>query len=342
MTSFSSENFEGVHPLIMEALSKVNHGFATSYGQDDETGKAKRIFRRITGRKDLELFFCFNGSGANNFGISAVTEKYHAVYCTDLAHLYNAESTTTEAMSGCRLYGVRAVNGKIDLDHLRTHLEQVHAFHSPLPGVVSISQPTELGTVYSREEMQAIAGFCRHHELKLHIDGARIFNALVSLNCTFKELIAVSQPDVVTVGGTKAGLMYGEAVLIFRPERFDQLERLHKRSTQLASKARFIAAQFNAILQEQHWKPPAASGNNLAKYFATKLNALEKCTIAFPVETNTVFVKMDKALHEKLSKHAGYYRWSESAQLSRFTFSAGNTRDEIDRFFEAVKNADRK
>ena len=337
MTSFCSENYDKVHPVIMNAIIKANQNLAPSYGKDDETIKAKATLRRTTGRRDAEVFFCFNGTGANNFAISAVAEKYAAVYCSDISHLYLAESTATEALSGCRLYGVKSVLGKIDLGDLEMKIRSLHRLHAPLPGLISVTQPTECGTVYSKNELHMIALFCRKHHLMLHIDGARLFNALAFMQCSLREFISISRPDVLTLGGTKAGLMFGEAVLFFNPGKFRHLDVLHKRSTQLASKNRFVAVQYNAILKNERWRKMAGYSNRLAKYFENKLRAVDGNAIAYPVETNTIFVKMEKEVYARLIKTAGFYWWNEPAELARFTFSFSNTKDEIGRFMASYK-----
>lgn len=332
MISFCSENFDNTHPVIMQALLKANKGFAPSYGKDIDSLHAVTKLRQLTGIAGAEVFFCFNGTGANNFAISAVTEKYSSVYCSDISHLYLAESTVPEALSGCRLYGVKSVNGKIDLTDLQIKLQSLYQVHSPLPGLLSVTQPTEYGTVYSNKELSAITTFCRKHNLLLHIDGARIFNALAFMNCSLSQFINIAKPDVLTLGGTKAGLMFGEVVLFFTPGKFRHLDLLHKRSTQLASKNRFIAVQYNSLLKNELYKKTASYCNRLAQYFTKTLNSIDKNLIAFPVETNTVFVKMNKKLYQVLNKTANFYWWDDAAELARFTFSFNNTKEEIDKF----------
>ncbi len=335
--SFCSENFDKTHPVIMEALVKANKGFVPSYGKDEETLKAIENFRQWSGTKDVDVFFCFNGTGANNFALSASTEKCHAIYCTDVSHLYVAESTAPEALTGCRLNSIKSVAGKIDLDDLQQKLDQQSTIHSPLPGLLSVSQPTEYGTVYHLDELKAISSFCKKKQLLLHIDGARIFNALQRLNCSFSELIKVAKPDVFTIGGTKCGLMFGEAVLFFSPSSFKYLKLYHKRSMQLASKNRFIAAQYNALFKKKLWLKIAKHTNKLANYFETSVNSISNDAVLCRVESNTVFVKMDNKTFKQLSKEICFYEWNKYYNETRFTFSFSNTKQEIDTFINKYK-----
>lgn len=335
--SFCSENFDKTHPLIMEALVKANKGFAYSYGKDGETLKAIENFRQWSGTKDVDVFFCFNGTGANNFALSAVTEKHQAIYCADISHLYVSESTATEALTGCRLYSIKSVDGKIDLDDLQQKINQQSIIHSPVPGLVSVSQPTEYGTVYNLDELKTISAFCKKNQLLLHIDGARIFNVLESLNCSFNEIRKAARPDVCTIGGTKCGLMFGEAVLFFSPSRFKHLSLYHKRSMQLASKNRFIAAQYNGLFKKKLWLKIAKHTNKLANYFETSVSRICKEAILSRVEINTVFVKMDDKTFQQLSKEACFYEWNKCHNETRFTFSFSNTKQEIDAFINTYK-----
>lgn len=334
---FSSENFDGVHPRIMEALIKSNNGFAASYGTDEITKQAIDLLRKIFNTAALEVFFCFNGTGANNFALSAITEKCSSIFCAEVAHLYVDESTAPETFTACRLYPVKTANGKIIIADFLLKLKRRGDVHHPQPAALSITQPTEYGTIYSVNELKEIAKHCKANNILLHIDGARIFNALVAMDCSFSDLIKISGVDVLTMGGTKAGLMFGEAVLFFDNGRFRNLKYIHKRSMQLASKNRFIAAQFIEILKDNLWKEVAGYTNALAKYFEQQVASIDQRKIAYPVETNMVFMKMDAALFEKLKSVANFYRWKDEDDEVRFVFSLNNTRDDIDVFFKKYK-----
>jgi len=335
---FSSENFDGTHPRIMEALLKCNNGFAPSYGKDNLTLETIGLFKTFFGKANTDVYFCFNGTGANNFALGAITSRHHSVFCSEVSHLYMAESTAPETFTGCRLYSVRAENGKIILDDLMSKMIRLGDVHHPQPGVLSITQPTEYGTVYSIPELKAISEFCKKNNMLLHIDGARLFNALASLDCTPLEFVEASGVDVLTLGGTKSGMMFGEAVIFFNPHRFENLKYEHKRSMQLASKNRYIAAQFHELLRNGLWKEIAAHTNGLAKAFESALCQIGPSLIAAPVETNMVFMKIALSDFEKLKPFAQFYMWDSQSEEARFVFSFSNEVNEINDFIERFKN----
>ncbi len=334
---FSSENYDGVHPAILESIVRCNKGFEPSYGKDKYSFQAIQLIKKILKRNDIEVFFCFNGTGANNFAIGAVTEKYSSVFCSDMAHIYRAESTAPEAFTGARLFPIKSNQGKIIPEELQWQLNKSNGIHLPIPAVVTISQPTEYGTVYSADELKNISKLCRQHNVLLHIDGARIFNALDAMKCSLAEFIKLSKVDLLTLGGTKAGLIFGEAVIFFKSSRFRNLAFNHKRSMQLASKNRFIAAQFATLLSNDLWKENAAYTNELAKYFEKGIQKTIGVEITYPVQTNAVFMKMTAAVYKQLQKMANFYLWDENLEMVRFIFSINNTKKEIDLFLKAYR-----
>lgn len=334
---FSSENFDCAHPLIMAAVADANKDFVPSYGADRYTQEATRICRDLLGPDEAEVYFCFNGTGANNFALSCITEKYQSVYCSDVSHLYTAESTAPETFTGCRLYPVNTRNGKIVPEDLQKKINRSNGIHQPIPGVLTITQPTEYGTVYTLDELRIIKGICKEAKLLLHIDGARIFNALVTLNCSMAELVLVSGADVLTIGGTKAGLLFGEAVVFTAPGKYKNIKYQLKRSMQLASKNRFIAAQFIALFRNRLWHTIAAHTNELASYCKQELEKINSSLIAYPVETNMVFLLMPPAIYQKLIAVAQFYYWDTDQQEVRLAFSFSNTKKEIDSFIRKLK-----
>ena len=334
---FSSENYDGAHSAIIESIVKCNKGFEPSYGKDKYSLQAIQLIKKLLNKKDIEVFFCFNGTGANNFAIGAVTEKYSSVFCSDTAHIYRAESTAPETFTGARLFPVKSNQGKIIAEELQWQLSKSNGVHLPIPAVVTISQPTEYGTVYSADELKKIAEICRQHHVLLHIDGARIFNALAAMKCSLSEFIKLSKADLLTLGGTKAGLLFGEAVIFFNSNRFKHLAFNHKRSMQLASKNRFIAAQFSALLSNDLWKENAAFTNDLASYFEKGVLETPGAEIIYPVETNSVFMKMRPSVYKQLQKTAHFYLWDENREMVRLIFSINNTKKEIDLFLKAYR-----
>lgn len=337
MIHFSSENFAGVHPALMQALAEANVGHAPSYGKDAMTATTVARFKELFGEQ-IEVYFTFNGTGANNFGLSFLACRYQSIFCTDVAHLYVDESTAPEMATGCRLYPVASLQGKINLEALRACLNRTGDIHHPQPGVLSITQPTEYGTVYSLEELAAIKAFCHANGLSLHMDGARLYQAADYLKIPLGQMCAVAGVDVLTLGGTKTGMLFGEAV-VFYNSNFKSDHRYYlKRSMQLASKNRFIAAQFNTLLRDGLWHDIAHHTNCLALQFASELQGRTGLALAYPVQTNMVFVIMPRALHARLQSSISFYYWNEQKQEARFVFSFNNTPEEVTIAITEIKN----
>lgn len=333
--NFASENFAGVHPEILQALIDANKGHEPSYGNDRYTARAVELFKKHFG-EELDVYFTFNGTGANNFGLSCVTKEYQSIFCSDVAHLYVDESTAPESFSRCRLYPVPSKNGKISSDDLKFAIKRRGDIHHPQPGIVSITQSTEYGTAYTLSELKSIRKVCTENKLLLHVDGARFFNAAAHLGVSLKALSKDAGIDVLTLGGTKAGMMFGEAVIFFGTKDNSYKFQL-KRSMQLASKQRFIAAQFIAILENDLWHGIATHTNNLANKFGQMLSDIEGIKLAYPVETNAVFLKMPKSLFETMQRYANFYYWKEWENEARVMFSFDNTEEQLHTFVEALR-----
>jgi len=335
--NFASENYAGVQPDMMLALMQANTGHARSYGNDEYTREAANLIRERFGAADAEVFFTFNGTGANNFGLASITARYHSIFCTDVAHMYVDESTAPESFVGCRIFVVPHESGKIIPGELKNAIKRAGDIHHPQPKVVSITQPTEYGTVYTIGELKEIKAICTQHNMLLHVDGARYFNAAVHLGATLKEMTTDAGIDVLTLGGTKAGMMFGESVIFFCKEAAGGYKYNLKRSMQLASKNRFIAAQFTAMLKNDLWKDLAAHTNRLAKEFERRIAGVSSVKVVQPVETNAVFLKMSPALHEKMQQHAHFYYWNELKEEVRLVFSFDNTIEDIENFINLLK-----
>lgn len=335
MMNFSSENYDGVHPQIMAALAAANHGFAASYGNDRYTHEAIALFKREFG-EDAEVCFTFNGTGANNLGLACMADRFHAIFCASSAHLYVDEATAPEAFIGARLYPVTTVDGKVTPETLAAQVIRSGDIHHPQGRVVTLTQPTEYGTVYSVAEMKAIKAFCEARGFLLHVDGARFFNAAAALDVSLADLSTKVGVDVLTLGGTKAGLMFGEAVVLFNHPAKETLRYMHKRSMQLASKNRFIAVQFSTLLGSGLWKEVAGYTNHLAGLFERSFIPNGIVSIAYPVQTNMVFLKMPESAHNKVSAQANFYYWNTQLEEVRLVFSFSNTEDEVLRFVEIL------
>lgn len=332
--NFSSENYAGVQPDIMNALASANKSSFPSYGNDPYTQEAASVFKSLFG-EEIEVFFAFNGTGANNFGIGSVVERYHSIFCTDVAHLFVDESTAPETFIGARIYPVRSVNGKMSIEDLRSRLNRINDVHHPQPKVVSITQPTEYGTVYSLQEIRDIKEVCTHYSMVLHVDGARYFNAAFHLGGSLKEISA--DIDILTLGGTKIGMMFGEAVIFFNPGKTPSYKYHLKRSMQLASKNRFMAVQFMAVLKEDLWKKIAAHANSLALSFSQEIASIPSIEVLYPVESNAVFVTMPAAVYKKMQEVATFYLWNEERNEYRFMFSFDTRQSDVIGFIDRLK-----
>lgn len=335
--SFSSENYSGAHPAFIKAIEQANIGTAPSYGRDDFTIKAKQIIQDNF-RVECDVYFAFNGTGANNFGLAAILQPFNSIFCTDVSHLYVDESTAPEAFIGCRIYAVKSEHGKINIDDLKEKIKRFGDVHHPQPAVLTISQPTEYGTVYTAEELNLLSTLLKENNMLLHIDGARFFNAAVALNCSFNDMI--QGVDVLTLGGTKNGMLFGEAVIFFnQTKRVSNAFHL-KRSMQLASKMRFISSQFEAMFSNDLWYELAAHANKMAAYFCDQILRSTALKITRPVQTNAVFIEIPGSDSLRLQDFASFYIWNEYHNEARFMFSFDTTKEEIDSFIEQVELLD--
>ncbi len=332
--SFASENYAGVHPSVMQALINANHGYERSYGKDSYTEKATMRFKEHFGEQ-VEVLYTYNGTGANVFAASTMLNRFEAMMCADVAHVYEAESTAFEALTGCRLIPVPSENGKITPNSMLSYLKRQGDMQHPQIKAFTITQPTEFGTVYSLDELDNLSAFAREHNLLFHIDGARLFNAAVALDCDLKE--STRGADVITVGGTKSGMMFGEAVVFIHPDVIPHKIFLLKRSMQIASKARFISCQFEAMLSDYLWKQIATRTNELAKKLQQAISSIPGVIITRPVETNAVFAIIPSTLLEATQNSVPFYVWNDATNESRFICSFDTSENDIDFLINAMQ-----
>ncbi|MBN2661065.1 MAG: aminotransferase class V-fold PLP-dependent enzyme, partial [Tannerellaceae bacterium] len=243
MRSFASDNNSGVHPLVMDAVIKANENHAVGYGDDPWTAAAVTKIKEIFGEK-ASPFFVFNGTGANSVALQAVTRSFNSILCAETAHINVDECGAPGRMTGCAIVTIPTPDGKLTPELIKPHLHNFGVCHHSQPKVVYISQVTELGTVYTIEEVKAIADLLHAHNMYLHMDGARLANACAFLNCSMKQVTVNAGVDVLSFGGTKNGMMMGEAVVAFSPDIAENLMYFRKQSAQLASKLRYLSAQF--------------------------------------------------------------------------------------------------
>lgn len=307
MAAFASDNWSGVHARVLELLQQANEGQAPAYGDDPWTARATELLRGVLGRPDAEVFFVFLGTAANVLALKCLCRPYHAVLCSDAAHIHRDECGAPEAMAGIKLLPVATEHGRLRPDDLRPYLADLGVVHHSQPRVVSVTQATEYGTVYRPQEIAVLADFAHHNGLLLHMDGARLANAAAFLDLPLAELTA--GVDVLSFGGTKNGLMGAEAVVFLRPGLATEFGYVRKQGLQLASKMRFVAAQFVALLEDDLWLASARQANAMARLLADRAAALPGVEITRPVEANAVFARLPAAAVEALQPRFPFYVW---------------------------------
>jgi threonine aldolase len=334
--TFGSDNYSGVHPDIMEALQRANSGHAASYGADPFTAKAILKFKHYFG-DDIEVFFVYNGTAANVLGLSALTNSFNAILCSDLAHIQVDESTAVEKFTGCRQMTIPTKDGKIYPEQIEEKIQRLDDQHHPQAKVISISQSTEYGTVYSQEELATIGALAKKYNFYFHMDGSRISNAAVSLKKDFRQFTKDVGVDVLSFGGTKNGMMFGEAVIFFKPELAQHFKFVRKQAMQLHSKMRFVSAQFDALLSNELWKKNALHANSMAKLLANNLARIPGITITQSVDANGVFASMPAHIIPQLQEDQFFYVWTEKTSEARLMCSFDTQENNVTKFVEKVK-----
>lgn len=334
--SFASDNNAPVHPAVFQAMLEANRGDVIAYGDDRYTHEAHKKFREAFGT-DVRVFFVFNGTGANVSALSQLARPYHAVICADTAHIQNDECGAPEKFTGCKVHVLPTTNGKIIAEQIKPLMHSVGFQHHAQPKVISITQATEMGTIYTREEIMDIARFAHSNELYLHMDGARIANAAAALGIGFREMVTDTGVDVLSFGGTKNGIMMGEAVVFLNSRLAHEFEYVRKQSMQLASKMRYISAQFTALFTNDLWLQNATHANQMAQLLAEKVREIPQVQITQPVEINGVFAIIPKEAIEKLQQKYFFYVWNETRSEVRWMTSFSTTREDVEKFVEALK-----
>jgi threonine aldolase len=335
MKSFASDNYAGAHPEVMAALQRANADHAASYGADEYTQRATQKIRDLLGEQ-AQVFFVYNGTGANVLGLSAIVKSYHAILCAEVAHINVDESTAPEKFTGCKLVTLPTIDGKITAQQVDDRIQRVDDQHHPQFGAISISQATEYGTVYAVNEIQALSEVARRHNLYLHMDGARLANAAVSLNKSFKEFTTDAGVDVLSFGGTKNGLMFGEAVVFLRPGLAPDFKFIRKQGMQLHSKMRYISAQFEALLTDDLWKRNATHANAMARLLAQGLAQIPHVKITQRVDANGVFAILPEPTIAQLRQTFPFYVWNEKTHECRLMCSWDTTEEEVQRLCDTL------
>ena len=334
--NLASDNNATVHPEIMDALTRANTGHAVGYGDDDLTRQAEEAFRSIF-EADTGVFFVYNGTAANVLGISAAARSFQALLCAETAHVHVDECGAVENFGGLKTIPLPSHSGKIHPEDLFAYEHYLGFEHHSQPKVVSITQATEYGTVYSLEETKALADATHKLGWFLHMDGARLANAAVALEADMREMTADLGVDILSFGGTKNGMMFGEAILLFEPSLVEDFKYIRKQGMQLHSKMRYISAQFLALLEDDLWRRNAVRANELAKLLERELLNIPGVTITTPVETNAVFAVLPSEIVEPLREKFFFYDWDPSKGEVRFVTAFDNTEEDIRVFTETIK-----
>ena len=337
LRGFASDNNSGIHPEILKSIERANSGHVVAYGDDIYTTRAVSKVREHFG-DDVEVFFVLTGTAANVLGLSQITDTYNSIICAETAHINVDECGAPEKYSGCKLLPVQTANGKLTIENIKKYIHGFEFEHSSQPKVISISQPTELGTVYSIDETVKLSDYAHNYNMLLHMDGARLSNAAVSLGVGFKELTADAGVDILSFGGTKNGMLFGESIIIINNSLADNFKYIRKQGMQLASKMRFISAQFERYLTDDLWKVNAEHANKMALLLYEELSGLPKIEITQKVESNGVFAVLPGKYIEALQKEYFFYIWDEEKSEVRWMTSFDTTEEDIYGFVKLLRN----
>jgi threonine aldolase len=336
---FASDNAASVHPEVMAALAAVNHGHAFGYGHDAYTQAVEARIAEAFGQPTAQAFFVFNGSGANVLCLRGSCRPWQAVICADSAHINTDEGGAPEAIAGVKTLTAPTADGKLTPAQVESLVARVGDEHAVQARVLSITQSTELGAVYSLDELAALAEVARARDLLLHVDGARIANAAAALGVSLHALTAEIGVDLLSFGGTKNGILLGEAVVVLNPALAPGFLYLRKQTLQLASKMRFLAAQFDALLSDGLWRRNAAHANAMAARLAQAAGSIAGVTLTRPVQANAVFALLPRAATDALLEEFDFYVWDEETGEVRWMCSWDTTPEDVDQFAAAVSAA---
>jgi threonine aldolase len=336
MKSFASDNYSGIHPEVFEAIQLANSRHQISYGDDTFTAEAVQLFEKEFG--NVSVLFSFNGTGANVICLKCCTLPFQAVICSDLAHIHVDECGAPTQSIGCSLLPIPTTDGKLTPELIQPLLSRLGNVHHTQPKVISISQSTEVGTIYSIDELKALCRFAHDNDMYVHLDGARISNAVAALGVTLKEATVDCGVDIMSFGGTKNGLMMGEAVLVFNDKLKANAPYFQKQSAQLFSKNRFIAAQFNALLSNDLWLRMATHANRMAQLLSAEIQLLPDVKITRKVQANAVFAIIPRKAIEPLQAKYPFYIWDEETLELRWMCSFDTTEEDIQNFVSTLRN----
>ena len=333
---FGSDNHSGFSPEVLEALQRANSEHALAYGDDEVTARLEELIRQTFGPQ-ARIYLVFNGTGANVLSIDAMCRSHEAVVCAETAHINVDECGAPQRVVGCRLLTVATPDGKLTPALVKTRLHGFGFEHHSQPKAISISQATELGTLYTLDEIRALAALAHEHGMYLHMDGARLANAAVALGCSFREMTTDCGVDALSFGGTKNGLLMGESCVLLNPELDVDMKYRRKQMTQLASKMRFMAAQMECYIESGLWRRNAEHSNRMAQLLKDEVQKVDGVRIMYPVQVNSVFAQLPREVWHRLQERYFFYDWDEDRDVVRWMCSFDTTEQDIHDFVNALK-----
>ena len=334
---FASDNASGVHPDVLDAIAAINSGSALAYGND---AYSQRVIDKLNHafEADADILFTFGGTGANVIALGSITRSHEAIFCSDCSHIWSDECAAPQKFIGCKVVPVKSQDGKISAREIENSFGPDRGVHHARPRVVSITQPTELGTLYTIDEIRDLSRFCRRNELLLHVDGARFANAAAALDVSLATLSHDVGVDVLSFGATKNGALGAEAVLFFNRDAAPARDFVRKQVTQLPSKMRYIAAQFDALFCDHLWLRNAAHANKMADLLRQRCSELG-IELIVPQQINALFPRLGADLIDDLQRDCDFYVWDETQAVARWMTSFNTSEDEVQRFVGLIKNA---
>ncbi|HBM16381.1 MAG TPA: threonine aldolase [Lentisphaeria bacterium] len=342
MKLFLSDNCSGVHPEIIKALLGANNEHSPSYGEDPMTAELQEKVRKLFSYDRIKVFPVCSGTAANIVALASLLHSYEGVICTDTAHINTYECGSLEKLTGGKILPVSNKMGKLEKTDAEVYLEYLGDEHLVQPRAVSISQTTEFGTVYSMEELKVISDFCKKNDFIFHMDGARLANAMVFLNKTPYEMVTEIGVDLLTFGGTKNGLMSCDLIVSFNEKASGKMRFIRKQFGHLMSKMRFVSAQFLAYLDNSLYLKLAEHSNTMAMYFESRLKEFNFIEMAYPVESNMLFVKLPRKITPPLMKEFPFHILDSKKNMARFVTSFDTTTLEIDSFINLLSELKRE
>ena len=336
MRSFASDNNSGVHPLVMAALNRANTDHALGYGDDKWTEEAVAKIKE-TFTQDCVPLFVFNGTGSNVVALQLMTRPYHSIFCAETAHIYVDECGSPVKMTGCQIRPIATPDGKLTPELMQPYLHGFGDQHHSQPRALYISQCTEMGTIYTPEELKRLTDFAHLNGMYVHMDGARIANACAALRLSFKALTVDCGVDVLSFGGTKNGLMMEECVIVFNKDLQKEARFVRKQSAQLASKMRYLSCQFTAYLTDELWLKNATHANVMAAKLYKELKKLPEVTFTQKVESNQLFLTMPRPIIDRMLESYFFYFWNEDKDEIRLVTSFDTTEEDVDEFIRLLK-----